>query len=396
LLIDEYRSGLINKLKGIMMNSMRLIRTVTLTVLIMIFTLTLIIINSPSPLFAEVSKKCADCHTMHNNQDGQPIVGAGAQSFLLNTAGNTSCWGCHAGGTANNIDPVTGAPQIRHTNSTDLAGGNFAYITGDKSGATGNTKTRGHNVIDTGVTDDNFSSGAYPPGDEFSQSVDGLNNATFTCAGKLGCHGDRTAENEDEAIYGSHHAKDSVLKFGSINEASQGSSSGTSYRFLSGVKGGEDSDWEASVSVSDHNEYKGATSGTESTKTSPGGNTISGLCAECHGNFHGDVADTGGSSPWGRHPTDISLPDTSAEYANYTTYNVQVPVARTTIPNVAGNTVDPADTTDDIVMCLSCHRAHASAYPDMLRWNYEDMVAGASGEAAGTGCFVCHSSKDGV
>jgi hypothetical protein len=285
--VNKYGSGLKNKFIGIMMNSMRLIR---------IAVLTAIIINFPSPLLAEVTNNCANCHTMHNNQDGQPIVEDGARPFLMNTDGNTSCWGCHATGTANNIDPVTGAPQIRHTNSTDLAGGNFAYITGDKPGATGNTMTRGHNVIDTGVTDDNFSSGVYPPGDEFSQSIDGFNNATFTCAGKLGCHGDRTAENEDDAIYGSHHAIDSDLKFGSINEASQGSSSGTSYRFLLGVKGGEDSDWEASVSVSDHNEYKGATSGTESTKTSPGGNTISGLCAECHGSLIQEAHPRGGDT----------------------------------------------------------------------------------------------------
>ena len=91
--VNEYGSGLKNKLKGIMMNCPRFIRTVTLTVLIMILTLAVIIINSPSPLLAEVTNNCANCHTMHNNQDGQPIVEDGARPFLMNTDGNTSCWG---------------------------------------------------------------------------------------------------------------------------------------------------------------------------------------------------------------------------------------------------------------------------------------------------------------
>jgi hypothetical protein len=48
------------------------------------------------------------------------------------------------------------------------------------------------------------------------------------------------------------------------------------------------------------------------------------------------------------------------------------------------------------VMCLSCHRAHGSPYNDMLRWDYDGMVAGngSGGGNDGTGCFKCHSEKD--
>jgi hypothetical protein len=359
------------------------------------FLISLAILGLPLSLFAEVSSVCSNCHTMHNSQGGQSITGGAPQPFLVKANGALSCWGCHAKGTGDNIDPVTGAPQIKHTNPVDLAGGNFAYITGDKSGITGDTKTRGHNVIYTGVTDDNFNGGTYPPGDEFSQANEGFNNTTFTCAGKFGCHGDRTVDGDFDSIRGAHHSDGAVLKFGSIDEVAQGNSVGTSYRYLLGVKGGEDSDWEATVSEADHNEYKGSTGGTEGTKTSPGGNTISGLCAECHGNFHGDATDIGNASPWKRHPTDVSLPGSGTEYANYTTYNPQVPVARTTIPNSPSSSVDPTGTSDDIVMCLSCHRAHASPYQDILRWKYDEMVAGTTGSSAGTGCFVCHSQKDG-
>jgi predicted CXXCH cytochrome family protein len=347
-------------------------------------------------VYAAISGNCANCHSTHNSQNGIALSSDGSQPSLQ----SATCWGCHAGGTANNIDSVTGAPQIRHTNAADLAGGNFAYITGDKSGISGDNKTRGHNIKDANVTDTNFSGGVYPPGDKHNNYAEGLNNTNFTCAGKFGCHGDRTIEDEYEAVKNAHHYNDSSLKFGSISIENQavggttGEQVGSSYRFLKGVKGGEDPDWQATASVTDHNEYFGATSMRAGSRTVPAGNTISGFCAECHGFFHGNESiETGGSSsPWSRHPTDISLPGSGTEYAGYTTYSIDVPVARTMIPQSPSGSVNPSGTVDDIVMCLSCHRAHASPYEDLLRFNYADMIAGDSSKSGG--CFTCHTSKN--
>ncbi len=334
------------------------------------------------------SGSCKTCHTMH-----------GSSSLKY------TCWGCHTRDTDNNIDPLTGAPQINHTNVTDLAGGNFAYITGSKAGISGDKKTRGHNVKDTDVIDTNFlnGSGTYPPGDQYDNYSEGLTNSTFTCAGKYGCHGDRTIEDEYTAIRGTHHYNDSALQFGSIDmdkqaltDGTTGEQVGSSYRFLKGVKGGEEAKWMGvSPGPDTHNEYFGATSAGISSRNAPAGNTISGLCAECHGNFHGsESGETGSSSsPWTRHPTDISLPGAGTEYAKYTIYSIEVPVARTGIPDSPKNTLNPDGTTDDIVMCLSCHRTHASPYEDLLRFNYADMIAGDSSKAGG--CFTCHTSKNG-
>ncbi len=343
----------------------------------------------PLQTSAKVISKCTNCHTMHDSEEGASVTAGNPQPALMNLSEGSSCWGCHAVGGSNNIDPLTGAPQVNHTAANDLAGGNFAYITGAKNGVTGTTETRGHNVIITGVVDDNFGS-AYPPGDEFSQISDGFTMETFTCAGTFGCHGDRSVQDENQAISGAHHANDAALKYGTIDESFQGSTVGTSYRFLLGVKGGEDTDWQATESASDHNEYKGMTSGVESTRIFPGSNSISGFCAECHGNFHGEESDIGTGGLWRRHPTDISLPGDGTEYAAYTSYSVEVPVARISIPNAPGSSIDPNETTDDIVMCLSCHRAHASPNRDSLRWNYEEMIAGGGGSG---GCFTCHTSK---
>jgi hypothetical protein len=42
-------------------------------------------------------------------------------------------------------------------------------------------------------------------------------------------------------------------------------------------------------------------------------------------------------------------------------------------------------------MCLSCHRAHASQYSDILRWDYNNIFARSG--APETGCLTCHTKK---
>ncbi len=81
----------------------------------------------------------------------------------------------------------------------------------------------------------------------------------------------------------------------------------------------------------------------------------------------------------------------------YTTYDPDVPVARKDANVLIGypgpsGVVTPGE---DKVMCLSCHRAYASPHKDVLRWDYDTMEKGTTGSAAGTGCFKCHSEKDG-
>lgn len=336
---------------------------------------------------AAVTGNCVDCHTMHNSQNGvhMQILAPGetltdAREILL----RGSCLGCHGAGPGSIKDNGgNGIPQVLHSDS-DLAAGNFGYITGMKIPTSGDSNTVGHNVIELGSNDTVLTS---PPGD---QHATGITNANFTCSGAKGCHGDRAVEGGMASLRGAHHGDDRVLKFGQIDENAQGSSVALSYRFLKGVKGGEDSDWQKTVGTTDHNEYKGALSMGTSLPTEPVNNTVSGFCAECHGYYHGTMTDESGTlSPWVRHPTDISLPSRS-EYLSHTTYNLTVPVARTFIPNGPSSDVTPAGTTDDIVMCLSCHRAHASPYFKMLRWDYKSSSLGT----ALSGCMVCHTSKN--
>lgn len=356
--------------------------------IIFIFILLLIMATTRTPQ-AKVTGLCSNCHTMHNSQGGAPMAtygstnpenpGTGPKEFLA----RGTCFGCHGQVTANNIETIGGSdiPQVYHTNATDLAAGNFYHITkGSGSDAFG------HNIKQLANAEDDADLNN-PPGDQYAQTgiVAGSVGTTFTCAGAYGCHGDRGTTGNWAAMKGAHHTDDTSI---------DGLSTGTSYRFLNGVLGLENptSSWQ-NVSSTDHNEYKGINGPGALTAgaTSPANNTISGLCAECHGYYHGTGAtETGGTaSPWKRHPSDFSLP-TSGEYASYTTYSVVAPVARVTITGSISGTVDPTGTDDDIIMCLSCHGAHATANYKFMRWDYKSTTL----STALSGCNVCHTSKN--
>jgi hypothetical protein len=371
------------------------------TLLLIIFLIFLIVDNS----FGKITGPCVNCHTMHNSQSGTVMATYGADGAAWKGTGpypaltRGSCLGCHGMGGSNHIVNLGGSeiPQVFHTGGTDLAGGNFAYITAAKSRVTADQNSAGHNVIDLGSAYQETQNTVNPG------QPHGVKNTTLTCAGVHGCHGWRdlceVSLGNFYAMRGAHHQNTDGKCENNVRMVYG------SYRFLWGVKGLENtnSKWQ-NVSPTDHNEYFGETE-PESWEPcaachAPHGcrdpnspvntvmDTISNFCAMCHRNFHllsGIGGDT--SSPFTRHPTDVVLPS-SGEYSAYTTYSIEAPVARTIVPDSPSATVTPGT---DVVMCLSCHSAHATPYADILRWNYEGMVAGGGGSG---GCFTCHTQKN--
>ena len=368
----------------------------------------------PVQTHAAIGGSCSNCHTMHNSQNGAPEATFGIAPWQKTTVNEYltkgDCMGCHGMGTTNNIEIIgtSEVPQVFHNDGVDLAGGNFAYITGFKGG--GASDAKGHNVKDLANIDNllDWAPGVYP---EFHDGT--LVTEDLSCAGTIGCHGNRGKPGVAgmgagvTVMAGAHHQNET----GQLNTATE---IYNSYRFLRGVKGYENdgqvtasTKWQNSDSLN-HNEYFGAAtpadvgcSGATSFHSALGvvtvNNTISGFCATCHGSFHvlddtkASVPDAGiggsTSSPFTRHPTDILLPGTG-EYTGYTIYSVEAPVARSSVPAAMSAAVGATD----VVMCLSCHMAHASNYPDMLRWDYSTMIAGGGSNT--TGCFTCHTEKD--
>lgn len=348
-----------------------------------------------------ISGICSGCHTMHNSQNGLGevqtysggIITTGVttpQQYLL----KADCIACHAGATG---EKNGGAPIVVHTTpptgqgaGKTLAGGDFYWV----ATGLGNTPSKGHNV--SGLATQETSPMNAPPGFDstVTSPVSGTVGSTWTnqltCAGTYGCHG----MHNSFGITTAHHGNTG----GTATTASSATTIGNSYRFLGGIKGKEDTDWNWNETASVHNEYYGVNSPNsrdQLSTTYANTDTISFSCAECHGFFHSRIDDsTTGASPWLRHPTDIVLKG-SGEYTNYTAYSTEAPVARGSVKTSSGSTVTPGLATGDnsaIVMCLSCHRAHGSPEPDLLRWTYSGMIAGGGGPD--TGCFTCHTSKN--
>lgn len=369
-----------------------------------------------------ISGQCVNCHTMHASQNGTFPSGmtSGPNSYLL-LAGCITCHEQNGGGQGDvNSFP---APIVFHTTAPSGQGGTYTNAGGDfywVATGYGATDGRGHNVAGISGEDAVIGSNApgytppgWDPGATPGALADGQIAAgaadwgsnQLNCAGQFGCHGNHSAVGDFPGIHGAHHGNTG----GTATQASSPTTIGNSYRFLSGIKGLEQVDWNFNETTASHNEYYGYNDPNiriQSYTTYNDKGTISYMCAECHGKFHSQIDEGTLGTPWLRHPTDIVLGrGAGTEYSAYnpnvggggTTYSLQAPVARGTVPATSSLTVNTADgsgATGAIVMCLSCHRAHGSDQADILRWDYAGMVAGSSTNA-GTGCFTCHTTKDG-
>ena len=345
-----------------------------------------------SPVHAAVSGSCVNCHVMHNSQDGSTIAAAADNNLLV-----SDCVGCHShSGNETIVDlGSTRVPIVYNlTGYPDkpLAGGNFYYVA--QGGA--ENDVYGHNVKGISLPDENLD---HAPGD----TAQCANSCHFSLAegevtGCQGCH-QYMKHHADTAPIGQPETWGSGWYRGLGGHYLEGQDYRSVYKYVAGI---EDRNWEQNP-VAGHNIYQGADRESGSTAITTT-HSMDSYCAGCHGRFHLDdeVKDhyLGLVDPvwgyygeiytgfWQRHPTSIILPETG-EYAAYnpkTAYDASVPVAWLNI--------SAPERSEATVMCLSCHRAHGSPYPDMLRWDYSTMISSNAGSAAGTGCFKCHTSKD--
>ena len=377
-----------------------------------VFAVFLGLIFMPYTALAMVSGPCYKCHAMHFSQSPWPTgwQSEGPNDYLLVKKGGgghcSPCVSCHSSETSSTYEDLGGGLKVpivfyfgASAPTEYLAGGNFWWV---KEGL-GDNDTKGHNVFED-EDDEDLSAGA--PGDSGFAGC-----GTNPCHLNLSRPADIAGMPELDGKYGCegchlnvrHHANDHPNgESGLVNSADQGW-----YRFLSGhmsgsgqgVEGYEDGHWEAGQpdlargQANNHNEYLG-------NENTGGygfnlGHTTTAFCTGCHGAFH-QLQYSSGS--WVRHPSDAVIPDTAgSEYADTGgashEYDPLSPVASPTVDGTPDGTVTPGT---DFVMCLSCHRPHGSPYPDMLRWDYSQQIAGSDpGEGIlDQGCFYCHTKKD--
>ena len=340
--------------------------------------------------------ECGGCHSMHTPASGG--------SFLLQgTDQSSTCLNCHehAGDTGPSSYHISTAAADMPAGVAPLQrtpGGDFGWLKKDYTmtirGTTSTElgQTHGHNIVavDKGYAADTDNVTA--PGGTFP-------SAQLACNS---CH-DPHNPNRRDASGNMSKTGAPIIASGSYDNSpvpAAGQAVGA-YRLLAGVgytKGGVTFLGNpAAVTPSTYNRTESATQTRTAygVKTSGGHETWGQWCSTCHPNMH--------SSGNYVHPVDQGIGSTIA--TNYQTYVASgnmtgasassflslVPFAENTgdytvlashAKNDNSQLGGPAST--DQVMCLSCHRAHATGFPEMLRWNNEGEFITYNGAWPGT------------
>lgn len=375
--------------------------------------------------------ECEGCHSMHNSLEGQPNVTGMPQfqsgPYLLKAQDQSgACLNCHN-------SPDT-APTSYHV-STDASklgpglppvemtpGGDFAwlkktynfFVRGSPAVADGDR--HGHNIVaaDFGYTPDKIIPAA--PGGTFLA-------ASLACTS---CHDPHGRYRRDAAgNIGTPNGQGSgsggpatttvslpIFNSGSYDNSNNpiaGVSAVGVYRILAGkgyspksLRGANQftTDPPAAVSPSSYNRSEAVTQTVVAY-----GQGMSEWCANCHGQIHRDTYTSG--TPGLIHPAGDGAKLPAAIVANYTTY---VTSGRMTgSPTTSYSTLAPFETgiidyaalkarakndgssmslmvadTSGNVMCLSCHRAHATGFESMTRFFRQNefmTIADASNNA---------------
>ncbi len=303
---------------------------------------------------------CDGCHTMHNSEDGQSIieggtVGTAGAHLTIGLDPSSTCLNCHEGSGSYHIFSSDG--------SSYKPGGDFYWMTKTFTYVTHGTQVQkasnhGHNVIAAGfglVQDDTLTAA---PGGTYQAAWLACSSCHDPHGGKI----DKTGPIEESGSYG---ADPTAVQTGN-------------YRLLG------DSGYKAGPGFTFFNRPPIATtsnnSETDSNHTDYG-KGMSEWCANCHTGFlSSSVGDH-------RHPASntatLAGQGLDANYNAYvktgdlsgtaaTAYLALVPFERQiTDPTVLSASTTQGPTGSSNAMCLTCHRAHASAFPNAGRWDFE-------------------------
>ncbi len=331
--------------------------------------------------------ECGGCHSMHNPK-------AGGSFLLVGTDPSSTCLTCHmhAGDTGPSsyhiatadADMPVGVPPKQRT-----PGGDFGWLRKSYSGVIRNEpftedgSTHGHSIVavDTVFTADPVNTTA--PGGTFPSSQLGCQSC-HDPHGRVRRLSDGTYAN---AVYTAGATNAPIIASGSYNNSvmpAAGQAVGA-YRLLRGLGDNSQGVTFAGVAIavapSSYNRTESATQ-TRVAYGATGINTWGNWCATCHPHMH--------SSGNYVHPVDQSLgTDIANAYNAYvksgdltgsssSSFTSLVPFAENTgdIATLQGHAKNDdtylnGPSSSDKVECLTCHRAHASGWPEALRWNME-------------------------
>jgi len=365
---------------------------------------------------------CESCHTMHNSLNNGVMSGtktttagaagtanpAGSVAYLLRgTDQSSTCLNCHEG-------PSLSSYHVSTDNATILAAANRAPVNRGPGGdfgwlrAAANTTTsvstsnrRGHNIValDFGYAAD--TQNTYAPGGSYLASQ-------LNC---ISCHNPhsqlrRTSTDGSAALVKPAIGTNAypIVASGSATAAASVTAPVGVYRFLRGAGADQApkstpavvfaADPPVVISPSTYNRSEGA-----SDTHVAYGSGMSAWCANCHAAFYDSVGDSNIGNAGHPHPTNKAIGATMA--ANYNAYigsgnlsnatngySSLVPVEQGTtdyaaLATAATNTQNAGTYTaadaNAKVMCLSCHRAHATGFQNMARFNIAGNTTASNG-----------------
>jgi predicted CXXCH cytochrome family protein len=359
--------------------------------------------------------ECVGCHQMHD---------APGANLLIAVDQSSTCLSCHgASGQSSyhiatpDADMPAGSPPVNETPGGDFGWLHKSYYFTIRGGLTTDLgETHGHNIIAAGYTGGTYvvdPSNATAPGGTFPAGQ-------LTC---ISCHDQHgkgrwttagTYSKTSGAIYTSGSYGSIPSTFGPTGELL---STGV-YRLLRAMDTVDGVTFPGTPPVAVVNSTYNRSEYFFQTRTAYGSG-MGDFCGTCHPDMHSTAGIL-------RHPTNQvmsgaiqgnynSYVKTGAmtgsattsylslvpfeEGVGYSTANITTLKSHAQINdsnlNGPGSGTVPATAT---VMCLSCHRAHASGWPEMLKWNPEVTtitVAGAypTGNDAGWGRSATEVSK---
>jgi hypothetical protein len=372
--------------------------------------------------------ECEGCHSMHNSLEGTTNVtgrtfAQGTGAYLLKANDQSgACLNCHnAADTApssyhistNGITPYDSTSPVEMT-----PGGDFAWLKKTMTFVVrGNTNTahgerHGHNIVAADFGYDSDAELSVAPGGTYPAG----NLACSSCHdphGRYRRFADNTYSTTGLPIFNSGSYDNSA-------NPTAGVSAVGAYRILGG-NGYQPKSLSGSYAfTSDPMDVVVASTYNRSEAVDQTGiaygKNVAEWCANCHtGMLKGSY--TSGMAGL-RHPAGNGAKLTADIVTNYNAYvssgimtntntakafSTLAPFATDTndrtvmkpqaVTGTAGNSNHAAAATTDNVTCLSCHRAHATAFESMIRWNYAGNEFMTAADSAGTAIYDSVNGK---
>jgi hypothetical protein len=324
---------------------------------------------------------CDGCHTMHNSEDGESIidggvVGTAGISLTLGSDPSSVCLNCHKGS--------SGSYRVLTSDGSNLyPGGDFFWqdktVQWTRRGSlvTRNGYSFGHSIIaaDYGLTNDpdlgTAPGGTYPSSQLYCSSCHDPHGKKINKSGPIVASG--SYRNNWDTYAGQELGNYRIL-------ADIGYSPGTS-----GVT------FTARPPIATTPSFGGYPEADDSHTDY--GSGMSEWCANCHTGFlnqsiatHRHVAgDNAGLTAQiaANYNSYVKTGDLTGNQAN--SYWALVPFERGTNDPTATDPTSTAGPTSANVACISCHRAHVSAFPNAGRWDFETEFIVDSHPQAGDG-----------